>query len=150
MSYNLSSNKFKRWSLFLDTIAKNPECKIPSSTPDKLAYNIREAIAAARHHKIPPWTELTVRIEVRPGHIICRHKQDLDVTVPLPSIQDALEFQSPANEFDVVQAVNDNAEYANFIFHEFTGNPDPVIAWAKQLQIYKVVRKGSILLVSRK
>lgn len=125
MVYNLSPKSVERMQSILDQLLPGKELRLSTEYPHKLAYRIREAIAAAKHHKLSPYDRLEFVFTLGEGFVQAKPKVDLISGISAP----AQVVEGFVSEFDVV--ANAGKSHANEIrFPGFSGDFDAVERWA--------------------
>ena len=137
MPYNLSPNTVEVNKEFLNKLLTGQIVKFTTVRPDKLAYNLREAIAAAKRHGIKPFAGIDYRFLVKPGGVLQaepRKKLAVGVQQATAEVVPATTedtFTQEVSHFDVIQLAN-ASEAPRIVFLNFTGAIEPVETWAEK------------------
>jgi hypothetical protein len=139
MAYNLSRATIERMRPHLDAILvaaeKGNKLRFDVKNPHIFAYQIREALAAARHHAIEPYASLRVSISNKRDHVTAKtnpasfrgatpEARVTHITAP------PIEHAGATSEFDVI-AVLMKAPPGRHSFPSFRGDLTSVSAWAE-------------------
>lgn len=128
MTYNLSPSAVERWRDELDLLTSGQPVRFPSENPHMLAYSLREAIAAARHHKIEPYASLGYTFRKREGVVIAEPRRSLVREKPILANSEVT--LDGSTEFSVVQQMLKNKQANVATFPHFTGDTTPIKRWA--------------------
>lgn len=128
MTYNLSPSAVERWRDELDLLTSGQPVRFPSENPHMLAYSLREAIAAAREHKIEPYASLQYTFRKRDGVVIAEPRRSLLVERPVIAGKEVT--LEGSTEFSVVQQMLKNKQANIATFPHFTGDTTPIKRWA--------------------
>ena len=74
MTYNLSTKAVVRWSDTLEHLLSGEEVLFRSADPHKLAYRLREALAAAAYHQIEPYCKIAYGFTVKDDFVLAKPK----------------------------------------------------------------------------
>ena len=113
MPYNLSENAVTRWKEQLDMLDGTVR-EFRSNSPHKLAYRLREAIAAARHNHVEPYDKIDYAFTVRNDIVVARPREQ----VVVEALRVTIRAEAAVSEYDVVRHASksreDVLEYPNF------------------------------------
>jgi len=123
VTYNLSEKTVQRWAETLDLL-KGEEVLLRATDPHKLAYRLREAIAAARANDIEPYASLLYGFKVRGELVIARPK----AAFKLKPVVVSRRFESVRSEWDVVEVAGRASEDV-LEFPAFRGEVGNVKRW---------------------
>lgn len=142
MTYNLSLAVVYRWRNELDKLTENRVVLWSVDKPNKLAYALREAIAAAKKHGVKPYSELEYWFKEKDGLLIAEPKKPrvsiIDVQVLKQQDLVSQDFEIKSEEeipeattvFQVIEAVKHSKSHV-IKFPEFGGDIDPLKSWAE-------------------
>lgn len=139
MTYNLSLSTIDRWKEELDKLLENRVVLFSTDKPNKLAYSLREAIAAAKKHKVGPYNKLEYWFREREGLLVAEPRKErlriIDVEVinkefgtdlkPPDLIDEVPEARSM---FEVIEAVK-HSKSAIIRFENYQGDLTPLESW---------------------
>lgn len=134
MPYNLSRTSFEAYEPMLTPLIQGEPrvIRVEEGDPHRLAFLLRQAMAAARENSIEPFASMEVKFSVGPGRVICLPK-----TVPSLSDQEILEeaqtqvVLDAVNAFDVVNAATGSIA-PRLEFPNFEGSHMPLKTWAER------------------
>lgn len=127
MSYNLSRKCVERWASTLELLNGDDPVTFRSTDPRKLAYRLREAIAAAKANKIEPFCNLKYEFVIDGIYCIARPKKEESFTLREPT-RVTRRFESVTDEFEVVKQASASREHI-LEFPNFNGDFRSVKLW---------------------
>ena len=130
MPYNLSLKTVERMQSFLSELLDGRPHTFQSDEPHKLAYNIREAIAAARYNKLMSFAAIDYRFIPRHGTLWAEPKQPLQ---PKETKEGTSSRTLPdaQTEYDVVNAARKMKE-RELVFPNFIGKLESIVTWSSR------------------
>lgn len=144
--YNLSEKAVERMKAELDLLISGKELRFPSEEPHTLAYRIREAIAAAKYHKIKPYADLSYMFTLGPDHVLARPRGQRRL-VSGPVEEPRATYPDAESEYQVVAECT-KATLTELHFPNFRGDIHAVRHWAKEKRHevsqdpYLIIRKN--------
>lgn len=132
--YNLNPNTVERWKEVLDAIVNNYGATIVVEPCDAhmTAYKLREALRAARHHKLTPYDQIEYQFhaDIENNKVVCSPKNPnlgLNIGVLAP---EATTYPEAYSAFDVVEiATTEKADLMSF--PSFSDDVESVRSWAE-------------------
>ena len=98
MTYNPSPKTVLRWQQTLDKLI-GEEILFRSVDPHKLAYRLREAIAAAVRYKIKPYCDLAYSFTIKDDFVVARPKGRLVVK----PVQVTRRYEDSLGDYEIVK-----------------------------------------------
>jgi len=105
VTYNLSPRTVARWQQTLDKL-DGEEILFRSRDPHKLAYRLREAIAAAVRHKLKPYCDLSYSFTIKDDLVIARPSGRLTTKPVLVTRR----IEDPIGDYEVVKLASEASE----------------------------------------
>lgn len=133
MGYNLTKNSIEAVQPVLDQlVAAYKTHVIPAEDPATLAYAIRQAFAAARHHEVSPYDTLDYKLRVLPGAVIAQPKLP-NVVAPQPGVAQTgiLTVAQKMSHFEIVLYMTQH-DPSEILFTNHTGDVEAVKTWANK------------------
>jgi len=123
MTYNLSPKTVLRWQQSLNKL-DGEEVLFRASDPHKMAYRMREAIAAAVHHKLKPYCDLAYRFTIKDDFVVARPKGRLVVR----PIQVTRRYEDSLGDYEIVKIAS-KARESILEFPGYQGEVRAVELW---------------------
>ena len=123
--YNLSPKAVERWRNELDQLLAGEEIAFTTDAPHKLAYRLREAIAAAKRHRMQPWSTIDYVFKQETGRVVATPRSSLVTEI----VQVERTYPEALNEFDVITTATKDPGHI-MLFPNFQGESESVSAWA--------------------
>lgn len=127
MTYNLSPKVVERMQEPLNRLLAGQETVFSSDAPHKLAYALREAIAAAKRNKLDPYDKLEYTFVVGHGKLTAKPRESLVTSMEVPPQV----VDSAISDFDVVASAS-RSKANELHFPNFNGDIAPVNVWAER------------------
>lgn len=143
MSYNLSPKVVVRWSETLNHLLSGELVYFRAKDPVKLAYRLREALAAASRHEIQPYCKLDYSFTVRDDLVVAKPKSSLK-TQP---VRVTRRFEGAVSDYDVVEIASRAKEHI-LEFPAFTGEVRSVRVWSK-VNDYEITTDPYLILTKK-
>lgn len=125
--YNLSIKRVEVWKAELQKLLSGEPVAWETPSPHKLAYALREALAAARHHGIEPYASIDY-VFTQTANSVKATPKDNSALEFTPTTTEAT-FPEAMNEFDII-AIAGKAKEKVMIFPNFSGELMSVKSWA--------------------
>lgn len=126
MPYNISPKAVERWKHELDNLLSGQPFTWTTDAPHKLAYRLREAIAAAKACKIEPYASIDYQFTQTSTMVIATPRESLVQGAKQP---DAV-FDGAVTEYDVISAAT-TAKNDALVFPNFLGEITAIQRWAE-------------------
>lgn len=128
MPYNTSRATIDRWLLHLDAMHANTEVTFRTAFPHVLAYRLREAVAAAKHHGTHH-ADISYVFDAGERTLRIYHKEHAPDKKPPQLVYGDNTFTEPVNEFEVAEIINSSPVTKTLDFLVFIGDFPALRAW---------------------
>lgn len=142
MSYNLSLKVVARWSDQLKMLTGGV-VSFKSADPHATAYRLREAIAAAKRHKVEEFEDIDYAFTVTESEVIARPRENLTTE----AVKVTRRVEGAVSDFEVVELASQATEHI-LEFPNFNGSLRSVEVWCNVNDFrmtskpYLILRKG--------